>query len=313
MSGKNENVKNYANQNVYKNDDNFFLLLSDGRMIHTPYNAWFDMSSQYVVHQADKYGRIYEAGYEYCQASKEPIQRIPEYAVLHYIFDGEGYLNGQKLCAGQGFLIPKGYHAKYVPSVQKPWSYIWFCFEYEDFSEADYFGKIIRTFDAPQAEMVSKLLISVLENIESFPDRPLLMDRILRLVLACHVKQNVSQIHSSSARELHVEEAILWIEKHYFEKFSIEQLAQQMHINRAYLRNLFLWKLGMPPQEYLVQYRLKIAERLLRETTYSVSQVASSVGYSDQLQFSRIFKRKIGLSPSQYRKDSHTPSFLKDN
>lgn len=48
------------------------------------------------------------------------------------------------------------------------------------------------------------------------------MDRILRLVLACHVKQNVSQIHSSSARELHVEEAILWIEKHYFEKFSIE-------------------------------------------------------------------------------------------
>ena len=194
-------------------------------MIHTPYNAWFDMSSQYVVHQADKYGRIYEAGYEYCQASKEPIQRIPEYAVLHYIFDGEGYLNGQKLCAGQGFLIPKGYHAKYVPSVQKPWSYIWFCFEYEDFSEADYFGKIIRTFDAPQAEMVSKLLISALENIESFPDRPLLMDRILRLVLACHVKQNVSQIHSSSARELHVEEAILWIEKHYFEKFSIEPVS----------------------------------------------------------------------------------------
>ncbi len=307
-----EQDASFENKTVYDSEDNSFLLLPDGRMIKTPYNSWFDMSSQFYRRKQD-YGRIYEVGFEYCQTSKGPIQRIPEYAVLHYIFDGEGYLNGQSLHTGQGFLIPKGHHAKYAPSSQKPWSYIWFCFEYEDFPEANCLGKTICTFEAPQAEMVSRLLISALERIESFPDRPLLMDRILRLALAGHAKQEAPQSRSSSSRELHVEEAILWIEKHYFEKISIMQLAQQMHLNRAYLRNLFLWKLGVSPQEYLLQYRLKTAKRLLRETSYSVSQIASSVGYSDQIQFSRIFKKKVGLSPSQYRKDSHTPAFLMDN
>ena len=58
----------------------------------------------------------------------------------------------------------------------------------------------------------------------------------------------------------------------------------------------------MPPQEYLTNYRLTQAAELLAITDISIESVALSCGYSDPLVFSKAFKAKNGITPSQYRR-----------
>jgi AraC-like DNA-binding protein len=58
----------------------------------------------------------------------------------------------------------------------------------------------------------------------------------------------------------------------------------------------------MSPQEYLMQVRMEKSRELLLKTDVPIYMVAKEVGYADQLAFSRIFRKKHGLSPEQYRK-----------
>lgn len=61
-------------------------------------------------------------------------------------------------------------------------------------------------------------------------------------------------------------------------------------------------KYGIAPKDYLIGKRIAHAKRLLRETDASVMEISVSVGYVDQLYFSRIFKKREGISPLAYRK-----------
>ena len=60
------------------------------------------------------------------------------------------------------------------------------------------------------------------------------------------------------------------------------------------------------PQTYILEFRIEKAKRLLLTTTYSITAIAYSVGYDDVLQFSKIFKAKVGLSPKKYREEAQT-------
>ena len=79
-------------------------------------------------------------------------------------------------------------------------------------------------------------------------------------------------------------------------------MASYIGINRTYLTTLFKKKMLMSPQEFLMHVRMDRSRSLLRHTNISVSAVAREVGYEDQLAFSKIFKKKFGLSPAQYRR-----------
>ena len=57
----------------------------------------------------------------------------------------------------------------------------------------------------------------------------------------------------------------------------------------------------MSPQAFLIQVRLEQAALLLRETDLSIGSVAQSAGYNDALSFSKAFRQKYGLSPSEYK------------
>ncbi|HJB27539.1 MAG TPA: helix-turn-helix transcriptional regulator, partial [Candidatus Blautia faecavium] len=82
----------------------------------------------------------------------------------------------------------------------------------------------------------------------------------------------------------------------------ITDIADYVCVNRSYLYTLFRNELKMSPKEYLANYRLTRAAELLVITDFSVESVAFSCGYQDPLVFSKAFKGKNGLTPSQYRK-----------
>ena len=99
----------------------------------------------------------------------------------------------------------------------------------------------------------------------------------------------------------YVEETLTYLETNYSNKISVQSLADSMGLNRSYLHRLFKSATGSSLKEYLLDLRIRKACSLLKSTDLPVAIISHSVGYEDTLYFSRLFKKKKGLSPSQYR------------
>lgn len=85
--------------------------------------------------------------------------------------------------------------------------------------------------------------------------------------------------------------------------FKISQLSEHVGYNEDYARRVFFEETGKTPHKYLMDLRLSLAKKLLlQETFVSVEDVAMQCGFSDSFYFSTLFRRKIGITPSEYRK-----------
>ena len=81
----------------------------------------------------------------------------------------------------------------------------------------------------------------------------------------------------------------------------ISAVAGYIGIHRSYLTSIFKEKMGISPQEYLIQCKLQQAIALLIETNNPIQEIARKVGYDNPLTFSKTFKNFYGVSPKLYR------------
>ena len=95
-----------------------------------------------------------------------------------------------------------------------------------------------------------------------------------------------------------------YLDQNCEEDITLEQLARFSHVNKYYLVHAFTDEYGISPINYLMQARVKKAEKLLATTDYSMSVISSSCGFASSGYFSQTFKKITGLSPSAYRKKS---------
>lgn len=103
-----------------------------------------------------------------------------------------------------------------------------------------------------------------------------------------------------------------YIKHHYNESVKIGDLADFIGVNRSYLTSSFKKTTGCSPQEFLVNLRMDKAKSLLKKTDLSINAVAGAVGYTDQLAFSKVFKKHCGKSPRMYREEKSELVILKD-
>lgn len=101
---------------------------------------------------------------------------------------------------------------------------------------------------------------------------------------------------------LYVEKAESYIETNYSYPITVEDIAHYVGVSRSHLFRSFQTYMQRSPKEYLTEYRIKQACHLLKETELSVSAIAYSVGFENNLYFSKAFKKQKGVSPSEYRK-----------
>jgi YesN/AraC family two-component response regulator len=110
----------------------------------------------------------------------------------------------------------------------------------------------------------------------------------------------------TNSRESYIRKAIEFIEIHFSQKISVLDIAQYVGLDRTYLSGLFKEKLGQSLQIYLLHYRMNRAGELLKNGELTIGDISRSVGYTDPLLFSKMFKKINRVSPKRYRELPNT-------
>lgn len=97
-------------------------------------------------------------------------------------------------------------------------------------------------------------------------------------------------------------EAFAYIDKHYMDTdISIQKVADVLGISGGHLSHLFRKETNFTMMNYVVNCRMRAAKNLLKDYHYKIYEVAEKVGYRDITYFSAIFKKHVGVSPSEYQ------------
>ena len=86
------------------------------------------------------------------------------------------------------------------------------------------------------------------------------------------------------------------------QKISTKRLAKKVNVTESRLRQLFITETGMSPTEYLRDLRLERAAELLANSLMSIKEIGEQVGIRDKSHFTKYFKEKFGITPSDYRR-----------
>ena len=101
-----------------------------------------------------------------------------------------------------------------------------------------------------------------------------------------------------------------YIHSHYSQQLNESILADNLHISVNYMHRLFCQDMGVTPNYYINKYRIRCARKLLIETSYSISRIAESVGFTSGDYFCRVFQKHVDCTPTQYRKRN---KYINDN
>jgi len=99
-----------------------------------------------------------------------------------------------------------------------------------------------------------------------------------------------------------VQQALLFIEKHYSEDLNIMQIADELHITPNYLSSIFHKKMEITIIKYITKLRMVKAQKLLTDTDLQIQEIAEKVGYSNPRYFSKLFLEYSQCLPSEYKR-----------
>lgn len=174
-----------------------------------------------------------------------------------------------------------------------------------------------RRFPTDVRYRISSMTVNILRELDSMiPSREYddLLNRAYSLFSICDSFPELFQISYELLKSTSVyfvqetgttdvvEDIIAYIRRHFTEDLTLPQLAENVHFSANYLSAQIKKKTGMSYINYVSLLRMEYAEQLLTGTNLKVSEVAAKCGYHDNSYFNRIFCRKYGTTPEQYRK-----------
>lgn len=102
-----------------------------------------------------------------------------------------------------------------------------------------------------------------------------------------------------------INDILHYISENYVNNISVQELADISHLSRCYFSLIFKNNTGFSPYEYILNYRIHISKQLLCNTMDSIEEIGLKCGFSDTSSFIRAFKRQVGVSPLNYRKNKY--------
>lgn len=151
------------------------------------------------------------------------------------------------------------------------------------------------------------MLLTIMNEYSGGGDGRQTMLRSHFLTLAVTLSRFLGSAAEEGPRKLmSVASTAAYIERHYTEKITLEELAGMSHYSPRHFVRIFEEAYRVTPQKYILSLRLRHACILLRETDISVEDTALQSGFGDGNYFSRVFRRHIGVTPREYRRAPDT-------
>lgn len=255
--------------------------------------------------------KLYYCGTEDCTPGHSWGPALKDHYKIHFIHKGKGTFRvGSKLYSmsqGQGFLISPHVISSYIADQEDPWSYSWVAFNgmnaelYLSRAQLSNDHPIIHCVDLDEAQSSFQHMFEASTMKKS---RDLRLLSALYQFLALLIDETALELSPVSVKhqqEIYVNTAIEFVENNYSRYVTIAELADFVSLDRKYLSKLFKDETGLSPQQFLIQYRMAKACQLMLNPTLSIGEISHSVGYKDQLLFSKMFKKLKGISPKSYR------------
>lgn len=269
--------------------------MSNKESIQSPLNKGMDLM-------------VYHYGIEKCNKSHSYGPALRDHFLIHYVLSGSGtfQVDGQSytLRENQGFLICPDVITYYEASSEEPWIYTWVGFRG---LKAEAFLKNIKlNRQNPIFNCKGDIIKKCFEKIRASGTYKfgyeLRLQGYLYILLSELTEQlGTGIIQGEGHKENYIKKSLEFIETNYSRNISIESLANYIGLNKSYFSTLFSDILGIPPQQYLIKYRVNKACELLVNKDLTISEISRSVGYDDPLGFSKIFKHIKSVSPKAYR------------
>lgn len=252
---------------------------------------------------------ILETGRHKCPPCYSFGPVIRDNYILHYVLEGNGVLHLKDkiypITAEQLFIIPSKMLAFYKADSINPWHYVWVHFNGQKAAELVHKAGL---FDdspifIPKSQSGNYLIEECMTHIPHHNHQE--YECIGYLYHLFQILTDTTSYKPALAEYdktlLYIKTVINFIANKYSEPITIQDIADFCNLDRSYLCKIFKHATNYSPKEYLIFFRIKKAKQLLKKTDMSIQYIAYSVGYKDAFNFSKLFKKKTGLSPVQYR------------
>lgn len=219
--------------------------------------------------------------------------------LIHYVISGSGTFNGNRVEEGQGFLTTPHSYENYFPSEDNPWKLLWITSR--DKNIIDIFksynaDKETQIFDytyPTAAEELTKFIKLNHNKVYSVP-------KLLEIFLGLY-NQNTPKETAEKMEDVYYNYALDYMKSNLFRTVRVKGLTEILGVSQPYLYKVFMKKSGVSPKQALDDLKLRKAKGLLVGTSMQISDVAYSTGFNDPLSFSKFFKKKTGISPTEYK------------
>ncbi|MBQ4159984.1 MAG: AraC family transcriptional regulator [Clostridia bacterium] len=231
-------------------------------------------------------------GMEHCLPTNTFGPRIRQYYLLHYCISGKGsfikHETGETypVSAGQFFTICPEEATTYAADPEDPWVYVWISFSG---SLSEKFSSIALVVDYPE-----DTFLKIAEAVKT--------NAVSAQYCAAAIFEIMHHLFFNAQQPLDVTGQVRrYIKLNYMEDLSVEEMAQRFGLNRRYLSRLFKERYGESVKECIVHVRMEKAKEFL-SSGHSVSEAALLSGYGDVFNFSKMFRKTVGVSPAAYKK-----------
>jgi YesN/AraC family two-component response regulator len=149
-----------------------------------------------------------------------------------------------------------------------------------------------------EAYTISDIYIQAADECKS-------VDKVIDLLEQAHIDfaERMRKLNKNNKYSVYVRHAVDYIYDHLNEQITLEELAAKENLSPSYFSKLFAREIGTPVKSYILSVKIKTAQNMLRESQYSISDIAFSLGFSSQSAFTAAYKKLTGSTPARFRKE----------
>lgn len=247
-----------------------------------------------------------EIGYNRVPPGKCQIFKRNVY-IMHYIISGSGVFCHQHFDNTNGYLCVPNELEIITADEKEPYESCWVMFK--GIRAAEILNQLNLKHNCVFSSKHNKECIEIIKDAlfnktyNNETEEAYMLQSVFYKLISLHMQDiSENEIESNSIAN----NIANYIKKNYLIPLKINDIAKTFHISRNYLYTIFKQEYNVSPQEYLISCRIEKAKKLLKSksTPLSINEVATASGFENPLYFSRLFHDRVGVSPSQFRKNT---------